>query len=120
MLPDRPSSSASDASLFEPEDEDSDDSENGSDTTIRFTSYRVLWLAADRYGTSNREEAALVNAFQLEIGKITENDISQVVDPKRVGEARHSVRKEQAGRRANDIGEGVRALYFEGRKDNRD
>ena len=74
-------------------------------------------LAADRFGLSNRAVAAIINGFQEDIGRITENNTSLTVDPKKVWRERNRLRLESAEKREHDYGKDFRALYFDGRKD---
>lgn len=75
-------------------------------------------LAADRYGLSNRAVAALINAFQTDIGRVTTGESALLVDPKKVWRERNRVRQESAQSRANQQSSGaLKALYFDGRHD---
>ena len=56
-------------------------------------------LAADRYGVSNRAVAGVINAFQMDIGRLSSDDKSKIVDPKKVWRARQAVRQESAKQR---------------------
>ncbi|MEM7284200.1 MAG: hypothetical protein AAF438_21555 [Pseudomonadota bacterium] len=38
-------------------------------------------LAADRYGFSNRGTAAVINGFQMDIGRISEENTALIVEP---------------------------------------
>ena len=73
-------------------------------------------LAADRYGVSDRATAAIVNGFQLDIGRIGEGNTQHVVDHKKVQRARHSAREREADSRKEQHS-GLTGLYFDGRKD---
>ena len=42
-------------------------------------------LAADRYGVSNRAAAAIINAFQEDIGRLNSDDRTCIVDAKKSG-----------------------------------
>ncbi|XP_043230069.1 uncharacterized protein LOC122385687 [Amphibalanus amphitrite] len=79
---------------------------------------RETALAADRYGVSNRAAAAIINAFQVDIGRINENDMSNVVDAKKIWRARNMMRNESARQNIDAaVSGGVESLYFDGRKD---
>ena len=75
-------------------------------------------LAVDRCGVSNRAAAAIINAFQTDIGRVSAENDSHVVDPMKMWRARDRVRKETARSSAEEVqATGVTALYFDGRKD---
>ena len=75
-------------------------------------------LAADRYGLSNRAAAALINAFQLDIGRVSIDDTRFVVAPKKMWRERNRVRQSSAQTRAeHQSGSELKALYFDGRHD---
>ena len=75
-------------------------------------------LAAERYGVSNRAAAAVINGFQKDVGRITENDRKNIVDPKKIWRARDRIRRETACEAAESVSQsGLRSLYFDGRKD---
>ena len=75
-------------------------------------------LAADRYGVSSRVTAAIVNAFQQDIGRVTPEDASLVVAPMKVWRARSRVRAEAVQEAATAASSApMQSLYFDGRKD---
>ena len=75
-------------------------------------------LAAERYGVSNRAAAAIINGFQMDVGRITERDRTKIIDPKKIWRARERVRQETACEAAECLTEsGLHSLYFDGRKD---
>ena len=79
-------------------------------------SLRKTALAADRYGVSDRATAAIVNGFQLDIGRIGSGNTQFVVDHKKVQRVRHAARESEAdNRRAQQSS--LTGLYFDGRKD---
>ena len=41
-------------------------------------------LAADRYGILNRALAAVLNAFQVDIGRVSSGKTGLLVDPKKI------------------------------------
>ena len=53
-------------------------------------------LAADRYGLSNRAVAAVLNAFQQDIGRISSHETALVMDPMKVWRERKSVRQKSS------------------------
>lgn len=75
-------------------------------------------LAADRYGLSNRAVAAVLNAFQQDIGRISSHETALVMDPMKVWRERKSVRQKSAqARDERNSGGELKALYFDGRHD---
>ena len=50
-------------------------------------------LAADRYGLSNRAVAAVINSFQMDIGRVSSGKTKLLVDPKKVWRKRCRVRQ---------------------------
>ena len=79
---------------------------------------RLTAMAADRYGVSNRAVAAIVNAFQMDVGRVTSEDESLLVAPKKIWRARNQARKELTKEAAEAVTEsGLTSLYFDGRKD---
>ena len=63
-----------------------------------------LWktaLAADRFGVSNRAATSIINAYQVDIGRITPEDMSNVVDAKNIWRARKKIRSKSAREAAN-------------------
>jgi len=74
-------------------------------------------LAADRYGVSNRACAAIINGFQVDIGRITSDDMDCIVDSKKVWRARDRIRREVVAQSHEDHAGRVSGLYFDGRKD---
>ena len=75
-------------------------------------------LAADRYGVSNRAVAGVINAFQMDIGRLTSDDKSKIVDPKK-SLARQAGCSAGIGQTTLEAAAetGVQSLYFDGRKD---
>ena len=79
---------------------------------------RLTAMAADRYSVSNRAVAAIVNAFQMDVGRVTSEDESLLVAPKKIWRARNQARKELTKEAAEAVTEpGLTSLYFDGRKD---
>ena len=75
-------------------------------------------LATDRYGLSNRAVAAVLNAFQQDIGRISSSRTALVVDPMKIWRERHRMRQESAqARDQRHMGGELKALYFDGRHD---
>ena len=75
-------------------------------------------LAADRFRLSNRAAAAVINAFQLDIGRVTGEESELLVDPKKIWRERNRTRDESARVRAEQQSDGsLKALYFDGRHD---
>lgn len=75
-------------------------------------------LAADRFRISCRAAAALINAFQQDIGRVTDTDIDNVVSPNKIWRTRKRVRSETAFANDDKIQDmGLTSLYFDGRKD---
>ena len=106
-------SSSDDEAEFDPEaDVDRDDSRAAQ--TCNFKDLCNTALAADRYAVSNRAAAALINAYQEDMGCLT---TETTVDPKKLWRARDRARK-KATRDADDLlRRGLTSLYFDGRKD---
>ena len=73
-------------------------------------------LAADRCGIPHRSVCAIVNGFQLDIGRISETNTKLIVDPMKMYRERERVRNMAASERAEQHGH-IEALYFDGRKD---
>ena len=69
--------------------------------------------AADRAGISQRGAASLVSDTLQDIGRITENDASQVVDKNKIHRerTRNRTRKVQAAEQGT-----IRAIFFDGKK----
>lgn len=87
-------------------------------TAMNYDNLRETALAADRFGVSNRAAASIINAYQVDIGRITPQDMSNVVDAKKIWRARNKIRSESAREAANAASaRGVESLYFDGRKD---
>ena len=83
-----------------------------------FDCLRETALAADRFGVSNRAAAGIINAYQVDIGRVTSEDMSSVVDAKKIWRARNEIRSESAREAAEvALARGVESLYFDGRKD---
>lgn len=79
---------------------------------------RHMALAADRYGVSNRAAAAIVNGFQIDIGRISSSDTRFIVDHKKVQRARVLARIREAEKRKDKVCESeLSGVYFDGRKD---
>lgn len=75
-------------------------------------------LAADRYDVPSRTAAALINAFQQDIGRVTPEDTTFVLAPMKLWRARKRVRAETAQEAASAASAApIRGLYFDGRKD---
>ena len=75
-------------------------------------------LAADRHGLSNRAVAAVINAFQMDIGRVSSGKTKLLVDPKKVWRERCRMRQSaMASRDQQHRDEELRALYFDGRHD---
>ena len=75
-------------------------------------------LAADRYGLSNPAVAAVINGFQMDIGRVFSGKTKLLVDPKKVW--REWCRMRQSAMTTRDEqhrDEEIRALYFDGRHD---
>lgn len=49
-------------------------------------------LAVDRFCVSNRAAAAIINAFQVDIGRVSSTEKANLVDPKKIWRARAKVR----------------------------
>lgn len=86
-------------------------------TSRNFQKYPTLAITLDRYGVSDRAGAAIVSAALQDMGVITENNTSQVVDRSKLRRAREKQRTELKSsamgcRFQNNFG-----LYFDGRKD---
>ena len=75
-------------------------------------------LAVDRCKVSCRDAAIIINAFQTDIGRITANDRTKVVDGKRIWRARNATRTDTAMENDDKIHQlGLTSLYFDGHKD---
>ena len=75
-------------------------------------------LAADRYGLSNRAVAAVINGFQMDIGRVLHDKTQLLVDPKKVWRERCRLRHNTAATRDQQHrGGDLKALYFDGRHD---
>ena len=75
-------------------------------------------LCADRYRFSSRGAAALINDFQRDIGRVTQDNTTHVLAPMKLWRARSRVRADAAQEAASVASAaGIRGLYFDGRKD---
>ena len=75
-------------------------------------------LAADRYGLSNRAVAAIINGFQIDIGRVASGKTKLLVDPKKVWRERCRMRQSAVATRDQQHRDvGLKALYFDGRHD---
>lgn len=67
---------------------------------------------------SCRDAAIIINAFQTDIGRITADDRTKVVDGKKIWRARNATRTDAAMENDDKIHQlGLTSLYFDGRKD---
>ena len=62
-------------------------------------------LTVDRYGVSCRATAAIVNAFQADIGRVTANNRTSIVDARKICRARSRIRSEKAFENDDEIHE---------------
>ena len=75
-------------------------------------------MAADRYGLSNRACAAVLNAYQIDIGRLKPGDNASAIDSMKVWRAREKVRRTSRSDKHTQIrAAGLTGLYFDGRKD---
>jgi hypothetical protein len=89
-------------------------------TVINSTSTKVFPVVArtlDRYGVSDRVGAAIVSATLQDIGLITQNDTSNVVDRSKIRRARSKKRTTVIEASSLNIEEGLLGLFYDGRKD---
>lgn len=116
-------SSASDQSVVEYSDEellhDSDDkscsSDNVADSQMR-TPLPNLAKEADRYGISDRAAASLATAVLIDVGFITKDNQSFVVDKSKVHRERLNLRK-NLQRDMHQSTNAITSIYFDGRRD---
>lgn len=74
----------------------------------------ALARTCDRYGVSDRSAAAIASAVLEDVGLITENNYSIVIDKNKVRRQRRKARTElQQSQTQNEL----RGLFFDGRKD---
>lgn len=71
-------------------------------------------LASDRYGVSDRATAAIASSLLQDIGIVTNEDFSQVVDKNKVRKEKERNRTELQTEIKH---EALKGLYFDGRKD---
>ena len=75
-------------------------------------------IAADRYGISNRAAAAVINAYQMDVGRVTSDHDGSIVAPMKIWRSRNQMRAELAKETAEMVtGTGLTSLYFDGRRD---
>ena len=75
-------------------------------------------MAADRYGLSNRACAAVLNAYQIDIGRLKPGDNASAIDSMKVWRAREKVRRTSRSDKQTRVRTaGLTGLYSDGRKD---
>ena len=100
---------------------DSESSENNVPATPKRRQKRplpdisVLTEACDCAGVSNRTAAFLASSLKQGAGVITENDVSSVIDKKKIYRARKKRRMNSVA--LNKTALHLQSLYFDGRKD---
>ncbi|KAK3920111.1 DNA-directed RNA polymerase subunit beta' [Frankliniella fusca] len=89
----------------------------GSSQQMRISLKNVA-AVSDRYGLSNRETAAISSAVLKDVGLVTDEDTSKVVDKCKIQRERSKFRAEQQENAATQYsGMEVQGLYFDGRID---
>lgn len=82
--------------------------------TYNTQKYPQVAIVADRLKISNRDAAQIVNATLVDVGLLSSADKTLAVGAKKIGDAR----KRQRETRLKDISfDGIKAIYFDGRKD---
>lgn len=100
-----------------PSDQEWDPSDRGS-CERSYEQFTNTVLAADRFGVSNRALSAILNAFQVDIGRISSENSKFLIDPKKIWRERNRVRQFEAKNRDSQLpAQDLTALYFDGRKD---
>jgi hypothetical protein len=74
----------------------------------------VLARTCDRYAVSDRAAAAIASAVLEDVGVITNEDKTSVIDRSKLRRERHKKRKKLQHEQTLDV---LRGLYFDGRKD---
>lgn len=73
-------------------------------------------LLSDRYGVSDRATAAIASGVLHDLGMISDSDMSQVIDRSKIRREKVKTRKAIKGK-YHQLKE-VKAIYFDGRRDN--
>lgn len=79
--------------------------------------FPVVAMTLDRYGISDRAGAAIVSATLQDIGLVTENDTSSVIDRSKIRRARTETRSSGAAVNVLDGDDSLICISFDGRKD---
>ena len=95
---------------------DSTDSSSFGEVSQMRTSLPNLAMEVDRYGISDRAAAAIATAVLVDLGLVTEDDHSKVIDKNKIKRERRKARKNFQSN-ATQNRKDFHAFYFDSRKD---